>query len=185
MPDAVDTSQPSARRTELLAATRRYLAENSLSDLSLRPLAESIGSSPRVLLYLFGSKEGLIRAVLAAGREEQLALLARCEQEPGTPRETLDRLWDWLTAPERRSVLRLFFEGYVRALGPGPDGPWRGFATASLDEWLPPLRTLMADSPVDPALALAVIRGLLLDLLADDRNAPRVAAAWRSFLAGV
>src|SRR5690349_1727196 len=76
--EAVPPAPPppaSPRRRELLAATRAYAAQNNLSDLSLRPLAAAIGSSPRVLLYLFGSKEGLIREVLAAGRTEQLALV--------------------------------------------------------------------------------------------------------------
>src|SRR5688500_17517384 len=75
-PMSLDT-EPSPRQRELLAATLKYAAENNLSDLSLRPLAAAIGSSPRVLLYLFGSKEGLIRDVLTVGREEQLTLVER------------------------------------------------------------------------------------------------------------
>ncbi len=44
--------------------------------MSLRPLAAAIGSSPRVLLYLFGSKEGLTRALLARARADELEALA-------------------------------------------------------------------------------------------------------------
>jgi AcrR family transcriptional regulator len=39
--------------------------EHGLGEMSLRPLASAIDSSPRVLLYLFGSKDGLVRALLA------------------------------------------------------------------------------------------------------------------------
>ncbi|WP_051838213.1 TetR/AcrR family transcriptional regulator [Streptomyces sp. NRRL WC-3742] len=175
-------SRPSARREDLLAATVRYVAEHNVSDLSLRPLAASIGTSPRVLLYLFGSKEDLVREVLAVGRTEQLALLERSEAEGGTPRETLELLWHWLTAPEHRGALRLFFEGYVRAFAHAE--PWLDFGTASLNEWLPPLTRVLAGTPANPTVVLAVLRGLLLDLLAtdDEPSARRVHAAWRDFL---
>ncbi|MFI2607566.1 TetR/AcrR family transcriptional regulator [Kitasatospora sp. NPDC018619] len=178
----------------MLAATVRYVAEHNVSDLSLRPLAAGIGSSPRVLLYLFGSKEQLVREVLAAGRAEQLALLERSEAQGGCARETLELLWAWVTDPGRRGALRLFFEGYVRAFGHSE--PWRDFGTASLEEWLPPLARVLDGTRADPTVVLAVLRGLLLDLLADDRaedrtdgspssddsHAERVHAAWRTFL---
>lgn len=178
--DQEPSARPSARRREILAASVRYVAEHSLSDLSLRPLAAAVGSSPRVLLYLFGSKEGLIREVLAVGRAEQLALLERSAARGGSPRETLELLWEWLTAPEHRSMLRLFFEGYVR--GFDRTGPWDDFGAASLREWLPPLTDVLAGTGVDATLVLAVLRGLLLDLLTADT--PRVQAAWHAFLTG-
>ncbi|MFE6049248.1 TetR/AcrR family transcriptional regulator [Kitasatospora sp. NPDC056446] len=187
-------SRPSPRREEILAATVRYVAEHNVSDLSLRPLAAEIGSSPRVLLYLFGSKEQLVREVLAAGRAEQLALLERSEAEGGDARETLELLWEWLTKPDHRGALRLFFEGYVRAFG--HSGPWLDFGTASLDEWLPPLGRVLAGTGANPTVVLAVLRGLLLDLLAEDGDGgnggvgeegseihgARVHAAWHAFL---
>ncbi|MFH8386373.1 TetR/AcrR family transcriptional regulator [Kitasatospora sp. NPDC018058] len=182
-------SRPSPRREEILAATVRYVAEHNVSDLSLRPLAARIGSSPRVLLYLFGSKEQLVREVLAVGRAEQLALLERCEVEGGSARETLELLWEWLTRPERRGALRLFFEGYVRAFDRRE--PWLDFGTASLEEWLPPLERVLEGTGANATVVLAVLRGLLLDLLADGdggdgdgdgRHAGRVHAAWRDFL---
>ena len=37
---------PSARRTELLEPAYRYVLEHGLGELSLRPLAAAIGSSP-------------------------------------------------------------------------------------------------------------------------------------------
>ncbi|WP_406299818.1 TetR/AcrR family transcriptional regulator [Embleya sp. NBC_00888] len=173
----------SARRADLLAASVAYVAEHGLAELSLRPLAQAIGSSPRVLLYLFGSKEGLIREILAVGRVEQLALVERADDHPGTARETLDLLWSRLVVPERRGALRLFFDGYVRSFD-APDGPWSDFAGKSLDDWLPPLDRVLADHPVPSTLVLAVLRGLLLDHLAADtpRHHERVQTAWTSFL---
>ncbi|WP_406278603.1 TetR/AcrR family transcriptional regulator [Embleya sp. NBC_00896] len=173
---------PSARRDELLAASVAYVAAHGLSELSLRPLAQAIGSSPRVLLYLFGSKEGLVRAILEVGRVEQFAMVERADGHPGGARETLDLLWGWLVAPERRGSLRLFFDGYVRQFE--GEGPWEDFATASLREWLPPLERVLAGHPLPPTLVLAVLRGLLLDHLAGDtpEHARRVQDAWTAFI---
>ncbi|MFJ9770285.1 TetR/AcrR family transcriptional regulator [Kitasatospora sp. NPDC101157] len=181
-PSRPSPRRPSMRREDLLAATVRYVAEHNVSDLSLRPLAAEIGSSPRVLLYLFGSKEGLVREVLAVGRTEQLALLERSAAEGGSARETLELLWEWLTDSGHRGALRLFFEGYVRAFDRSE--PWLDFGTASLEEWLPPLDRVLEGTGANATVVLAVLRGLLLDLLAgeDDSHAERVRTAWRAFL---
>ena len=72
----------SARKTELLAAAYDYALANGLAEYSLRPLAAAIGTSPRVLLFLFGSKDGLTRALLARAREEELAALAAVRAAP-------------------------------------------------------------------------------------------------------
>jgi hypothetical protein len=85
-------------------------------------------------------------------------------------------------------VARLFFEDCVRSLG-GGDGnePWAGFAADSVRDWEPPLRRILT-RPGEPApdaaevpLALAVLRGLLLDLLATG-EVERVDLAWRRYV---
>lgn len=177
----------SPRRQELLAATVAYAAEHGISDLALRPLATAIGSSPRVLLYLFGSKDGLVREILAASRAEQFAVLTEATAATDDPREALDRLWTWLIDPVRRDVLRLFFEAYSRALAGA--GPWADFARRSLDEWLGPLASLTGrlapegSSDVTASLTLAVMRGLMLDLLASG-DIDRVTRAWEGYVDG-
>lgn len=62
----------SARQRELLELAYQYTLEHGLVDMSLRPLAYTIGSSPGVLLYSFGSKEKLIRAVSDRARADAL-----------------------------------------------------------------------------------------------------------------
>jgi AcrR family transcriptional regulator len=175
----------SPRRAELLARTLEYAARTNLSELSLRPLAAEIGSSPRVLLYLFGSKEGLLREVLAASRAQQLEVVRAAAAECSGPGDVLGRLWAWMREPGHRGVARLFFEGYVRSLGGGE--PWASFALDSVRDWEPPLRGILArpDAPppqdAEVTLALAVLRGLLLDLLATG-EADRVDLAWRRYV---
>lgn len=65
----------SPRRDELLERAYRYVLEHGVGDLSLRPLASAIGSSPRVLLYLFGNKDELVQALLTRARQDELDLL--------------------------------------------------------------------------------------------------------------
>ncbi|GAA0430118.1 TetR family transcriptional regulator [Actinoplanes capillaceus] len=171
----------SARQKELLEAAYRYALDNGLADLSLRPLAAAIGSSPRVLLFLFGSKDGLVRALLARARTDELALLEGAGDDLG---DVFARVWSWLAAEEHRPLLRLWTEAYARSLTE-PDGPWAGFARATVDDWLgvlaagqPAAERDTPDGLARRTLALAVLRGALLDLLATG-DTERVGAAVR------
>ncbi|MEU8615767.1 TetR/AcrR family transcriptional regulator, partial [Actinoplanes sp. NPDC048791] len=111
----------SARRAELLERAYDHVLTHGLADMSLRPLAAAVGSSPRVLLLLFGSKEGLVRALLDRARSDELAMLGRL---PATG-DPVAEIWRWLAAPEHRPLLVLWAEAYVRSLvdpaGPGAD----------------------------------------------------------------
>jgi hypothetical protein len=78
-------------------------------------------------------------------------------------------LWRWLAAPEHSRLLALWTEAYARSLVE-PDGPWAGFAAATVDDWLTLLAGFAAD-PVDRTLVLAVLRGAMLDLLATGDHA--------------
>src|SRR6202042_181950 len=85
----------SARRDELLERAYRYVLEHGLAAMSLRPLATAIGSSPRVLLFLFGSKDGLVCALLSRARVDELALLGRVRGRPGAGlADVAAEVWD-------------------------------------------------------------------------------------------
>jgi AcrR family transcriptional regulator len=177
--------EPSSRRAELLDASYAYVLDHGLNGLSLRPLAAAIGSSPRVLLYLFGSKESLLREVLARARSEQIAQLTSAFKVPSHGRgleATAGHLWAWLSAPEQRAMVRLTYEAFMLSLSHEP-GPWAGFAAEAAQDWL----NLLVDAQVHVTRAkaearatrvLATIRGLLVDLLACGDN-ERIAAAAR------
>ncbi|MFI9379734.1 TetR/AcrR family transcriptional regulator [Kutzneria sp. NPDC052558] len=165
------------RRDDLLRQAYAYALEHGLADLSLRPLAAAIGSSPRVLLFLFGSKDGLVRELLARARADELALVERV-RGGGLP-EVAEAVWSWLAAPEHRALLTLWLEGYGRSLVAG-DGPWAGFARTTVEDWLAVLAETGAD-PTACTLALAVLRGALLDLLATG-DVERTTAAVASML---
>jgi AcrR family transcriptional regulator len=187
VPDASAT--PSARQVELLEAAYAYVLAHGLSDVSLRPLAAAICSSPRVLLFLFGTKDDLVRALLARARQDELGRLGTVD--PGTRSLGLNvavaRTWAWLADPENRPVLRLWTEAYARSLVE-PDGAWADFARTTVGDWLAVLASYQPAGERDSAaglarrtLALAVLRGALLDLLATG-DADRVGAAVRAHL---
>jgi AcrR family transcriptional regulator len=162
---------PSAREQELLERAYEYSLTHGLAELSLRPLAAAIGSSPRVLLFLFGSKDGLIRALLARARADELSLLQqlRYDEQPGLEVIGME-LWRWLSAPERRPLMNLWVEAYGRSLV-SPDGPWGDYARSTVEDWLELLKASQPDAESKHARArrtalLALLRGALLDLLA-------------------
>jgi AcrR family transcriptional regulator len=177
----------SARRDELLELAYRYVLEHGIAGFSLRPLAAAIGSSPRVLLFLFGSKDRLVCDLLARARAEQLALLqgVGSSSAGGDLVTVTAAVWRWLAAHEHRALLRLWAEGYARSLVE-PEGPWADFAAATVEDWLSLLAAAQAADERDGqtavaerTLALAVLRGALLDLLATDDHERTTAAVQR------
>lgn len=163
----------SDRETALLDAAYRYVLEHGVVGLSLRPLAAAIGSSPRVLLFLFTSKEGLVRAVLDRARQAELAALRDLRSADSTTRD----LWAWLAAPTHRPLLRLWLETYSLSVT-DPGGPWADFAAQTVSDWLDLLGAALP--PERATLTLAVLRGALLDLLAtgDVRRTTRAVEAY-------
>lgn len=167
---------PSARHEELLERAYRYVLDHGLVAMSLRPLAAAIGSSPRVLLFLFGSKDGLVSALLARAREDELALLARIEpradQGASGLTAAVQTTWAWLSDPQHRRLLGLWVQAYSRSLSE-PVGPWSDFARRTVEDWLAILASAQAPARrrtragmAERTLALAVLRGMALDLLA-------------------
>ena len=184
----------SARRDELLERAYRYVLEHGIAALSLRPLAADVQSSPRVLLFLFGSKDELVRALIGRARADELQMLdelrARRDGDVADLFEVAGEVWTWLAAPAHRAVLTLWLESYARSLIE-PDGAWSGFAEATVRDWLDLLAAAQPDDGRPPAqaeaertLVLAVLRGALLDLLATG-DAERTTAAVRRELAAL
>jgi AcrR family transcriptional regulator len=57
-------TRPGPDRVALLDALAAHVLEHGLNTASLRPLAAAAGTSDRMLIYHFGSKDGLIAALL-------------------------------------------------------------------------------------------------------------------------
>jgi AcrR family transcriptional regulator len=164
----------SAREQALLQLAYEYVLRYGLMSLSLRPLAQAIGSSPRVLLFLFGSKEGLVQALLARARTAELAFLndMRSTSQSADFASVVRRVWQWLAAKEHRPMLVLWLETYAHSLV-APKGPYAQFARRTVEDWLELLaahQTIQQRrsraAATERALTLAVLRGALMDLLA-------------------
>jgi AcrR family transcriptional regulator len=174
-----------ARRARTLAAATDYVMDHGLAGLSLRPLAAALGTSTRMLLYDFGSKEELIMAVLAEARRRESALLAEYAGSGTLSRADVIRaIWQWSSAPEQSRFMRLFFEVYVHALYDPADHADR--ARAMVTDWLSQLTAILAAQagsadPAEATLLIAVLRGLLLDQL-NTGDTPRTTQAMEQFL---
>ena len=163
-------SQP---RDRLLAAAVQEAMRGGIADLSLRELAAAIGTSHRMLLYHFGSREGLLVAVARAVEEAERARFLSWGVTP----EDARRIWQRLSDPALWPAERLFFELYVQALL-GRLGDEQ-FLDSAVQGWIAPVAVAMveagaseASAHIDARLGMAVVRGLLLDLLATgDRDA--------------
>jgi len=162
------------RRRQLLEALVEEFAAGGVGDRSLRDVAAAVGTSHRMLLHHFGSREDLLVAIVEQVERRQMGLLPEL---PTTPAESFAAMWADLRRPELRQLERLFFECYARAAQ--GEKPFAQMVPGAVDGWLAEVAAV-AGAAFDPAMArlgLAVVRGLLLDLVATEDEAGVDAAA--------
>jgi AcrR family transcriptional regulator len=170
----------------LLDAVIEHFAEKGVADQSLRHIAQAVGTSHRMLLYHFGSKDGLLLAVVqeveSRTRERFAGIGAEAGGDSG---ELVRRMWAYVADPEVAGFERLFFALYARALQGDP--ATRPLLVDDIEGWLAANAPLAATAGIPPEVAraharlgLAVTRGLLLDLLATGDRAG-VEAAFEAF----
>ena len=171
--------QPEIRQ-RLLDACTDYALEHGLPD-RLGPLAVAAGTSSRMLIYHFETRDGLLREILGQARKRQLEaftdlLRVRPEESYTT---TLSHAWAAITGPHGRPYLRMFSRLHDSAGEP----LWPGFRRTATIDWLAPLERGMRSlgRPELATVVLAVIRGLLMDLDATG-DAARTDQAFHDFL---
>lgn len=156
-------------RERLLDQAMQYVADQGMSDLSLRDLATAIGSSHRMLIYHFGSRAGLVAAIVARMERQQQDVLARLADECESPTELVERQWVGLIDPALAPFERLFFEVLSLALHGRPGT--EGFLDAMTGPWLDvggEIAERLGERVTrdELLLGIAVVRGLLLEVLA-------------------
>jgi AcrR family transcriptional regulator len=164
------------KREQLVEAALGYVLSRGVADLSLRPLAAAIGTSDRMLVYHFGSKQILVSDLLDRA-SAHLAAMALDEMATGGPVvDRLRRLWYRLASPEAEPYLRLWFEVQgLAAMGRTPYttavprlfAGWHDLSTAVLGELGLPASEARRVATVE----VAGIQGLLLDLLTTGERA--------------
>lgn len=182
-------SRPVNRRrpTELEDAIIDYLMKHGITDLSLRPLAKAVDSSPRVLLYYFGSKEKMVTRVIDAIRVRQRAAFDKIKG--ATFFEACQGVWKEMRAPASVPFFRLYFEVYGLALR--NPRRYKKFLHSTVNDWLDLIAADLRSEglkPLDARLLasaiLAGLRGFMLDLCAthDHRRIDRAVDLWLSVL---
>lgn len=168
-------------RSRLVAAAVELLGREGIGDRSLRSLAESLGTSHRMLLYHFGSRDGLLAAVTSAVEERQRRVMAATYDGDRPPLEAAADYWEQVVTETLRYG-PLFFELAAHAMQGRPHAA--SLRSELIGAWLPPLVELVRrigvpqeQAEAHARLALGAARGLLLDLLVSgDREAVAEAA---------
>ena len=173
-------TQPSATgRDALLARAIEHFAQHGVGDTSLRALAEAIGTSHRMLIYHFGSRDGLLAAVVDTVEEGARDTLDRMVEEARADPDPLEaglRYWHLVT-DEALVYGPLFFELSSHAMLGLPHAV--ELRERLVSTWLETLESMWTARGVaklaareQARLDLAVSRGLLHDLLlTGDRRA--------------
>ena len=154
------------RPEELREAVVEYLLEHGLANLSLRPLAKAVGSSPRGLLYHFGSKEKMVVEVIAEIRHRQRDTLGTIDAS--TFAEACRQVWEQMSSDESEPLFRLFFEAYGIALR-NPQ-LYAAFLHNTIEHWLDVIAEPLyregrnrAQARAFATVVLAGLRGFMLD----------------------
>lgn len=171
--------QPQIKQ-RLLDACTNYALDHGLPD-RLEPLAAAAGTSNRMLIYHFGTRDGLLREVLGQARRRQVETFTDLIRlRPGEPYPvTLARAWSAISGPQGEPYLRIF----TRLHDTSGEPLWPGFRPTATTDWLAPLENGMRSlgRPELATVVLAVIRGLLMDLDATGDTA-RTHQAFDDFL---
>jgi DNA-binding MarR family transcriptional regulator len=150
----------------------------------LEPLATATGTSARMLIYHFGTRDALLRAILGRARQRHLDtwgdLLRARPDEPYTV--TLARAWTSMSGSDGRQYLQMFSQWRATPT----QHLWPDFRRSATTDWLGPLEDGLRSigRPELATLALAVIRGLLMDRDAT-ADATRTDRAFQDFLTAV
>jgi AcrR family transcriptional regulator len=158
----------SERKEDLLQQSLTYFLENGLADLSLRPLADHVGTSARMLLYHFGSKEGLIKEVMDEVRFQFQTSFTKIMDSRGKTKDEPPILtfWESLARPCNLPHIRLLFELQILSLQ-NPSQYLR-YQEHAITSWLDLIEKSIPPSKGRRAMATlcaAVFDGLLLELL--------------------
>lgn len=167
-------------REELLARVIAWFAEHGVGDTSMRTIAAGVGTSHRMLHYHFGSREGLLGAVVEAVERGERDALQALSARGDDPYAAGLAFWDHV-ADAAATFAPLFFELSGQAMQRKPWAePLRDWLSAG---WIDVLTDLYRGAGHDQLVAeqqarmsLALARGLLFELALTGERAAADAA---------
>lgn len=156
------------RRARLVADALDHLQGAGLSTFTLRSLAPHLGTSARMLVHYFGTRDALLDAVLTEHRRRMIAGLDAVATTD--PRATAQAAWAAMTDPARTGHFTLMLQVLTASLEDGH--PHHAIAQDAISAWVEHVEKLLVGtgSPPDVARTDATLltsgfKGLLLDRL--------------------
>ena len=168
----------STRKALLLESLIAYLVRRGVADLSLRPMAAAVGTSARLLIFHFGSKERLLLEVLDEMQTRLQRSLSDLLDEPRPARSApLRRFWDWALKDANFAQLRVLYQLHILA---AQDHKTYGrFLKRNSLNWLDSVQAVLKPAQRSPALAtliVGVFDGLFIEVMSTgDRRRPSAA----------
>ncbi len=159
------------RRDELLDQVTDHVLEHGLIGLTLRPVAAAIGTSDRMLIYHFESRDALVSAVVARTNERAIAAVAALPAARSV-RAGVNALW----AAYQKEPLNSCLDVYCQAAATGLLGeePYLSDARASNARWATGLQDYLVRCGAPPrrvrrivTLVDSALYGFHLDLATD------------------
>lgn len=164
-------------QAEMLDRMADHVLAHGLTQATLRPLASAAGTSDRMLIYHFGTKEGVIGALLDHLAKRFMVLL---EAVPlpvqASAGDLVPALWPLMQAPAGAPYVRLWLEVVAGAARGVP-----GYRQASarilghFQHWI--RARLPQDDDATAAFLLAAFEGLVVLAAADAPDGALVASA--------
>ncbi|WP_460724550.1 TetR/AcrR family transcriptional regulator [Nocardia heshunensis] len=156
-----------ARRAQLLEGVIAYIAEYGLAELSLRPLAEYLGTSSRMLIHYFGTKEAMLIAALETQRPDIPALFSGIDSG-----EVLRARLSASFAINTEGSFATSLPVLLQVLGAAtiPDSPFKTYATEAIEvlvtamtNSLTRIDPTLPDPEASATLLISGMRGLIQD----------------------
>ncbi|MGY1609639.1 MULTISPECIES: TetR/AcrR family transcriptional regulator [unclassified Geodermatophilus] len=177
----MSAARETGQRETYLAGAVDHVLREGVATLSLRPLAAALGTSDRMLLYYFGTRENLLSAVLdEVGRQLQAGLAAALPGDAVPPGRLLPVLWTSLQDSGADAHVRLYLE--VSGLAARGRQPFADLARRVAEDWLawvgPRLDVADAERAAAAAGLLAALDGVLLVHAVAGPERAAAAAGW-------
>jgi AcrR family transcriptional regulator len=156
------------RKKQFTEAALAHLIDTGVANMSLRPMAAALGTTPRMLMFYFKSKEGLLQELIVELHDRLQAsfsaAMSRSAGEQQVP--ALKRAWQWATRSENLPLLRLACEiQVVAAQNPAVYGRYLKRASSDWQEIAAQALSKSLNSTSLTTLCIAVFDGLLLEMI--------------------
>ncbi|WP_283137190.1 TetR/AcrR family transcriptional regulator [Rhizohabitans arisaemae] len=165
-PDRKPSREPAAKSDELLGKIIEIVRRTGLAGFSLDTLAAELGTSSRMLVYYFGSKDELLGRIVYTIRDDTVKALASAP--PSTIVDAIDAWWNYYRA--NLPDMQFFFHLTSRSFEE-PD-KFREFSSTAVEQWVAYFHRSLQGACRDDEearavarLVLATVRGLMVDLL--------------------